>query len=183
MLAESSFEFDQANRLTRSTTPTEQALEGRYQAPATSVRVLDTRAATRAGLCPTVTASCVTIPAGAAMTVQIAGQGGVPTEGINAVSLNVTAVNPTGVGSLSVYPAGATPVSTANVSFTTAGQAVSNTVLAALSADGQITIAAANSATDVTVDVDGWYGDNTLPGGTFSTLAPARLIDTANSGP
>ena len=168
--------------MTAATTPTADAVTGRYTTTPTT-RILDTRAATRTGLCPTATPACVTIPAAGALTVQVAGQGGVPA-GVETVTLNVTAVNPAGPGKLSVYPTGATPVATAHVAYTTAGQPVANTVIAAVAANGQITIAAAQNSVDVTVDVDGWTRPATGGGGggTYTPLTTARIVDTTNTG-
>jgi RHS repeat-associated protein len=175
--------WDQANRLTSVEVPSPDALEGHYTSgTGGGSRILDTRAGSQIGLCPTSTPACITIPSDGTLTVQVTGQGGVPITGIDSVALTVTALNPAGPGALSVYPAGAAPVDTANVAYSNAGQAVSNTVMAKVSPDGQINIAAAQSATDVTIDVAGWYTEDTAPGGTYSPLEPARLIDTTNIG-
>ncbi len=59
----------------------------------TPARLLDTRAASRAGKCPTQSSQCVTIPAGGTLTVQVAGEGGLPTTSVAAAALNMSAAS------------------------------------------------------------------------------------------
>ena len=70
---------------------------------------------------------------------QIAGRGSVPANA-TAVIANVTAVDPTAWGFLSVWPAGAAQPVASNLNFL-AGQTVPNLVMMKLGAGGAISIA------------------------------------------
>jgi hypothetical protein len=77
-----------------------------------------------------------------------------PTDGVAAVSLNVTVADPADNGFLTVYPCGPRPfVSSVNYA---PGRSVSNAVIATLSGDGRLCIFA-SSPVDVVVDVNGWF--------------------------
>lgn len=129
-----------------------------------------------------------TVAAGAQIDLQVSGRGGVPLDGVGAVMLNVTVVDPKGAGYASVYPSGGTPPLSSNLNFV-AGQVVPNLVLAKLGTGGKVTILNGSSGpTHFVVDVAGYYvaGSVTDPGG-MTPLAPARLKDTrtwaGGSGP
>src|SRR5262245_16691121 len=64
-----------------------------------------------------------TRPTDSVLTVPVLGRGGIPATGVGAVMLNVTAVNPTAPGYLTVYPCGTTPPKASNVNYTT-GQVI-----------------------------------------------------------
>ena len=106
---------------------------GGFTALAKPERLLNTRPAGDAGKVGALDGS------GAAYTLQIAGQGGLPTAGIGSVALNVTVVdgstNDYG-GYVTVYPCGTRPEAS-NLNFTT-GQIVPNAVIAPVSADGKV---------------------------------------------
>ena len=105
------------------------------------------------------------------LTVSVA-SAGVPA-GATAVALNITAVAPKQAAFVRVAPCGQDPlVSSLNVQ---AGQIVANAGVVALSSAGSVCVTA-NVATDVLLDVTGWYG----PGGGESTSVqtPTRLVDT-----
>ena len=114
----------------------------------------------------------------------MAGFFGVPS-GATAVVVNVTAVNPAGVGHLSVYPAGQSPPTASNLDVT-AGMVVANLVEVGLGTGGQISIFA-STRSDVVVDLEG-YVSGTAPVGAGSGLydplpSPLRICDTrANNG-
>jgi hypothetical protein len=86
--------------------------------------------------------------------VQITGVGGVPANA-TAVILNVTSVDATGEGYLTVFPAGATRPVASNLNFN-AGQNVPNLVMAKLGAGGQVSIFNETAATQVLVDLMGY---------------------------
>ncbi len=116
------------------------------------------------------------------LTVQIAGNGGVPSSGVSAVALNVTAIGPTtpGGGYLTIYPTGQTQPVVSNLNFTT-GQTVPNRVIVKLSSTGLITVFNFNGITNIAIDVNGWFSDGTTtpPGGTlFTPIYPIRICDT-----
>jgi len=95
---------------------------------------------------------------GAAVTLQVTGRGGVPSNA-TATALNVTAVNtttPNEGGYVTVYPCGTRPTAS-NLNFT-AGLTVPNLVLAPLSSDGTVCLYVYGKA-DLLVDVSGYFTD------------------------
>ncbi len=122
--------------------------------PITPTRVLDTRSGDRVG-------SLDTAGASDPYRLKITGAAGIPSSGVTAVSLNVTAVetqtNDYG-GFLSVYPCAS--VSTvkpdvSNINFGS-GQTVANAVTVPVSADGHICVYVYGTA-HVLVDANGFY--------------------------
>jgi ELWxxDGT repeat protein len=103
---------------------------------------------------------------------QVTGVGDIPSSGVGAVSLNVTAVNTEANeygGFLTVYPCGDIPDSS-NLNFVT-GQTVANSVITPVSADGKVCFYVYGKA-DLLVDTSGY-----LPPG-FVPMTPDRLLDT-----
>ncbi|MEQ1872344.1 MAG: SpoIID/LytB domain-containing protein [Ilumatobacteraceae bacterium] len=114
------------------------------------------------------------LAAATTLSLTIAGRGGVPLTGVAAVALNVTAINPSANGFLTVWPAGQARPLSSNLNFSP-GQTVPNMVIVPLGADGISLWSPVN--VDVVVDVLGWF-----PTGSFNGLTPARLMDTRGSG-
>ena len=77
------------------------------------------------------------VPALDSISLQVTGKGGVPATGVSAVIVNVTAVNPTSAGYITVWPSGATRTTTSNLNFQT-GQNIPNLVVVPVGADGKI---------------------------------------------
>jgi hypothetical protein len=73
-----------------------------------------------------------------------------------AVVLNVTVTNPTTGSFLSLWPSQTNRPTASDLNFT-AGQTVPNLVVVKVGADGNVNIFNAAGATDVIVDVVGWY--------------------------
>jgi hypothetical protein len=69
---------------------------------------------------------------------------------------------------------GSTP-SASDLNFT-AGQITANLVVVPLSASGSIAVTNATGATDVAVDVEGYYAPGT--GSTYTPVSPTRICDT-----
>lgn len=115
---------------------------------------------------------------GSSFVVQITGRGGVPATGVGAVALNVTVTNPTAASYLTAYPTGSPPPTAANLVFT-AGQTVPNMVVVKVGGGGQVSLFNYAGATDVIVDVLGWFP----VGASFTGLSPARLMDTRPAYP
>jgi hypothetical protein len=113
---------------------------------------------------------------GAERTMQVAGRGGVPAQGVLSVALNVTVTNPTAPGFLTVWPDGQSQPLTSNVNFR-AEATVANMVIVPLDADGRIDVYNYAGSTDVVVDVLGWFST------TGTTFTPARLLDTRLGSP
>ena len=103
----------------------------------------------------------------------VVGHGGVPSTGVGAVALNVTAANPTRSSFLTVWPSGTGRPTASNLNFV-AGQTVPNMVIAKVGAGGQVSIYNNTGSVDVVVDVLGWFP----AGSAFTPLVPARMLDT-----
>ena len=79
-----------------------------------------------------------------------------PATGVGAVSLNVTAVDPSADGFFTVFPCGTRPGSS-SVNYST-GQTVANAVITPVSATGSVCFYSQNP-TDLVVDVNGWFSN------------------------
>ncbi|MBV8159447.1 MAG: hypothetical protein JO265_00840 [Acidimicrobiia bacterium] len=148
-------------------------LGGTY-GPLTPARILDTRNGTGAPAAP--------IAGGSSLNVQVTGQGGVPSSGVGAVVLNVTAVGPSAPSYLTVYPTGGAVPTASNLNFG-AGQTVPNMVIAKVGSGGQVSVYNAVGTTDVIFDVAGWYSDGSLSSvatAMYGPLTPVRILDTRN---
>jgi len=110
--------------------------------------------------------------AGSAFHLPVSGRGGMPATGVGSVALNITAINPSATGYLTVWPAGEAQPNASNLNFIP-GQVVPNMVLVPLGANGQVSLWSSANV-DVLVDVLGWFPS----GETFTGLTPARLMDT-----
>lgn len=148
--------------------------------PLVPYRIMDTRSSPL----PVGQTSAAQVPAGQTITLQVAGRpdapNGIPASGAEAVVLEVTVTNPRGASYLTVYPTGQSLPNTANLNFS-GGQTVPNRVMVPLGTNGQVNIYNAWNATDIVVDVNGYFTDGsgsptTL--GRFTALVPARIIDT-----
>jgi hypothetical protein len=132
-------------------------------------RLLDTRNGTGGYATP--------MPANAVRTVSAAGVVGIPSSGVSAVALTLTAVGAASAGAVSVAPGDvASPTGTALVF--NPGDSVSNTDLVALHADDNLHVVS-NAAVNLIIDVQGYFTDGsaTAPGG-FVPVDQARIVDT-----
>ncbi len=87
--------------------------------------------------------------------VQVAGTSGVPANAVAAV-LNVTGVNTTAPGFVTVFPAGTNLPTASNVNFDDAGQVMANMVTVKLGAGGAVDVYTQEQM-DLVVDVSGAY--------------------------
>ena len=85
----------------------------------------------------------------------VVGIGPVPAEGVVAVILNVTAVQPSAAGFLTVFPAGQERPVASSLNFV-ASQTVANLVLAKVGASGSVSFYNSAGTTDLVVDVVGY---------------------------
>ncbi len=133
-------------------------------------RLLDTRpgSATVDGLFAGVGA----VGPGQTLNLTVGGRGGVP-EGAGAVALNVTVTGPSAPSFLTVWPTGVARPNASNLNFTP-GDTIPNMVIAQVGTNGLVSIYNHAGATDVIVDVLGWFPT----GAGYSSLVPARLLDT-----
>jgi hypothetical protein len=109
--------------------------------------------------------------AGSPFRLQIAGRGGVPTTGVTAVAINVTAIAPDAPSFVTVYPAVQSRPDASNLNLAP-GRTLPNMVIVPLSASGEIDVFNAAGTTDLAIDVFGWFG------GGFTGLTPARLWES-----
>ena len=116
------------------------------------------------------------------VTAPVRGRVGVPSAGVSAVVLTVTAVAGTisGGGYVTVAPGGTAPPPTSNLNTNDAGDIRPNLVVVPLGADGSIDLHLFRT-TDVVVDVTGYFTDATAAAsstGRFRSLMPYREVDT-----
>jgi hypothetical protein len=143
--------------------------------PVVPNRVLDTRiglGAPKAQVC-----------AGQTISVQITGTPIIPSSGVAAVVLNVTATNTVVAPSaLTVYPTGSARPLASNLNFVP-GQTVPNRVVVKVGTGGSVDFYDAAGHTDIVADVAGWFSDGTTAAGgsLFVGVTPARILDTRAS--
>lgn len=137
--------------------------------PLSPVRVLDTRTALGAQRFP--------VGPRRAISVQVRGVGGVPSSGVAAVALNVTATEATLGGFLSVHPTDVARPNASNLNMVP-GQTIPSLVIAKVGPDGRACIYNDSGTTQVIADVVGWFADGTASGASLTALAPARVLDT-----
>ena len=111
------------------------------------------------------------IGAGGTLTVTMSNRGSVPNSGVGAVLLTITAINPSADTHLTLYPTGSTRPNASNINLN-AGETRANLVVAKPGNDVGGTVVLFNNAgaTDVVVDVAGWFPAVPTP--------PNRLIVT-----
>ena len=103
---------------------------------------------------------------------QVGGRGGVPMDAA-AVVLNVTVTGAQGSGFITVFPCGEALPTASNLNFV-AGDTVPNAVVVKLGAGGRVCLFAAESATHLIADTNGYF-----PAGSgFAPLTPGRLMDS-----
>jgi hypothetical protein len=115
------------------------------------------------------------VGAGHVLALDVTGRGGVPDD-VDAVTMNVTAVEPVGDGFLTVWPCDEPMPDASNVNHPP-GRNVPNLVTVGVSAQGTVCFYT-YASTHVLADVAAWYGD----GGTSGLVerTPKRLLDTRN---
>jgi hypothetical protein len=111
---------------------------------------------------------------------------GVPTTAA-ALVLNVTVTNPTGAGTVTVWPQGTARPPTSVVSYG-AGQTVGTGTVVKLGATGVVSVVANSYSTDAIVDVTGYFSNDSGPQAGYvgplgySTVTPCRVADTRGNG-
>jgi endonuclease/exonuclease/phosphatase family metal-dependent hydrolase len=108
------------------------------------------------------------------LDVTVAGKAGVPTTGVDAVVLNLTSTKAQSGGYLTAYPTGTARTSASTLNFST-GTSMANNVIVKVGTGGKVTLYG-SAATDVLVDVQGWFPT----GSDYTALTPTRLLDTRN---
>ncbi|HTH05297.1 MAG TPA: hypothetical protein VL916_05480 [Ilumatobacteraceae bacterium] len=113
------------------------------------------------------------LAAGGTLTVPIIGVAGVPASGVDAVSVTVTASQPSGYGYLTVWPCGQTMPVVSTLNFV-AGDTVTNSATMPAGSGGAICVYSP-VATHVAVDVAAWW---TAAGPRARLASSERAIDT-----
>ncbi|MFG2877561.1 hypothetical protein ACGFYU_21625 [Streptomyces sp. NPDC048337] len=136
--------------------------------PITPSRFLDTRDG--------VGAKKERVGPGGVVTLQVAGVKGVPATGVTAVVMNVTAVNPTTAGHVTVYPNGQPVPGVSNLNFA-AGQIVPNLVTVPV-VNGKVDLRNNAGSVDLIADVTGYFTDKAGVGSALTPITPSRFLDT-----
>ena len=139
-------------------------------------RVLDTRLALGV---PTTTP----VPPGGVIDVQVTSTPGVPSGGVSAVVLNLTATGSTAAGYVTVWPTGQAQPSTSNINLVRSKQTIANQVIVPVGANGRVSIFTQNG-THLIADVAGYFTDGSAPlssTGLFIPVTPNRLLDTRSA--
>ncbi len=144
--------------------PTECAGLGTF-VPMAPQRVIDTRPGSP-------------VTPGSTLAVPILGAFGVPSAGVEAVSLNVTAVDPQGPGYLTVFPCGQAPPLASNVNYVAFGT-VANSVAVGVGGGGAVCMSSF-ATSDVIIDVSGyWHGAGVAEvKSRYNPIPPVRLGDS-----
>lgn len=112
------------------------------------------------------------VAAGSQTVLSALGTGGVPTTGVGALALNLTATETSAPGYLQVLPTDqGTPGASSTVNFTSAGQTAASAAIGNLGTQGRFTVYA-RTRTHFIVDVSGYFTDGTAP-----PPAPATELD------
>ena len=119
---------------------------------------------------------------GQSINLQVTGVGGIPSSGVSAVALNVTAAEPTDSSYLTAWPAGSSKPLASNLNFVR-GQTVPNRVMVQVGTGGQVSLFNFFGMADVVVDVNGWFTDTSNPSGGsgLTGVGPVRIEDTRTS--
>ncbi len=117
------------------------------------------------------------LSAGDTFDLVVVGRGGVPATGVDSVALNVTVTRPSATAFVTVWPTGSARPNASNLNVVR-GQTVPNMVVVPVGVGGSVSLYTNGGATDLVVDVLGWFA----AGGGFVGLTPARVLDTRVDG-
>ncbi|MEO6571755.1 MAG: hypothetical protein ABIO83_09425, partial [Ilumatobacteraceae bacterium] len=121
----------------------------------------------------------------ATIDVQVAGQGGLPSSGISAVVMNLTATESQAPGFVTAYPTNVARPTASVLNASAAGQTSANLVIMPLGPDGKLRLYTLTS-THLLGDVMGYFTDGTAPvttDGLFVPTAPTRVFDSRADQP
>lgn len=155
--------------------------------PLAPMRICDTRAgnpsklSSDAAQCNGTSNAGERLAASTPLSFVVAGKFSVPA-GASAVVLNVTAINASTPGYLTVYPAGVRAPIASNINFP-AFTAVPNLVEVGIGNGGEVSVISATSV-DVAVDLQGYVSPGATGAGLYNPLStPARICDTRAANP
>ncbi len=106
----------------------------------------------------------------------VTGRGGVPSDGVEAVVLNVTAADATAESFVTVWPTGVPRPNASNLNVV-AGETRPNLVISKVGADGKVSLYNHKGTTHLLADVSGYFKE----GGDYVAMNPIRLLDTRDS--
>ena len=112
--------------------------------------------------------------------VTVTGVGGVPEDGVGAVVLNVTAVDATSDGFVTVFPKGDERPAASTFNPRAGGPPIANEIIAKVGDDGQVQVYNHNGEVDILFDVVGYFPDEAAAdpdGPLFVTTWDTSLID------
>ena len=144
--------------------------------PITPFRAADTRPNSGKPYAGKILSSCGTLD------IQLTGIPGsnVPSGGVSAIVADITAVDPSASGYLSVYPASSVRPVVSNLNFN-AHTTVAGLIEVPLSSSGEIAIYnGSGGSTNVVVDVEGYIGTT---GDLYNPIDPLRICDTRPGNP
>ncbi len=118
------------------------------------------------------------LAAGASRAIDVVTATGRPAGAVAAVSFNLTATGTTGPGFLTAWPCDQPRPEASNVNFGGGEPGVPNHVIVPIAADGTVCIYSGVSASDVVVDLDGWFA----PVAGLVPETPHRVLDTRTAG-
>jgi YVTN family beta-propeller protein len=142
--------------------------DGSSYDPVSPVRLLDTRNGTGGYTAP--------VGPGGTISLQVTGVDGVPSSGVTAVVLNVTATDTTASSYVTVYPDGQTRPVASNLNFTP-GETIANLVTVPVGSDGEVDFYNNAGSTDLVADLEGYYSASST-GSLYVPTGPSRVLDT-----
>jgi hypothetical protein len=145
--------------------------EGSAYTGATPTRLADTRDGTGGQLGQLDPSNPLVVQATGISATTAAGSATSIPSTASTVALNLTVVDPTAPGFITAYPCDGPRPLASNVNYV-AGQVVANGVIAPVSASGKVCLYS-SVATDIIVDLAGWF-----PGDAFTGATPKRFVDT-----
>jgi hypothetical protein len=148
------------------------APEARYT-PITPTRIVDSRADLRVGPYGTPWST------GSTRDVRVAGAAGVPADA-DAVVLNATVTRTTTASHLTIWPSGEARPTASSINWDP-GWTIANAVTVKVGGAGSVSVYNAQGATDVVLDVVGYYRDG--DGAGFTAVTPRRVQDSRADGP
>ncbi|MEZ5144322.1 MAG: S8 family serine peptidase [Acidimicrobiales bacterium] len=139
--------------------------------PLAPARILDTRDGTGGVVGP--------VGATTTITTTVAGRGGVPSSGVSAVVLNVTAAAPSAPSFVTVFPFGSTLPLASNLNLEK-GVNRANLVVAKVGPAGRVSLYNNSGSVHLVADVAGWFdaGGASDTGARYRPVTPSRVLDT-----
>lgn len=146
------------------------SLDGLGYVPVEPTRLLDTRVGNGSpGACR--------VGAGDRLDLQVTGRGPIPSSGVAAVALNITATDALGNTWVSAYPAGGSFSGTSSINARL-DQTRAALVVVPVGAAGRVSLLSGYGATHLVADVVGYYPTAAGAGQSYVDAPPRRIFDT-----